>query len=322
MPCQYGLNCWSRYCRYQHPLGWNPHSKAKPVWSPPKSQGGPLISPKSDLEPNFYVGTLRLAEAKGFRAAGILLMRRSASSGVTKEPLYEARSSSLSPSSSSLLSSVQVLLCAEVRKKKQNLELNLLGGKVEPHDGQDSRITAAREFWEETGRFVPLSTCQRLVGIASEDDNHSSMPKAATPIWCGPGKYVLYAASLLEDDCAVCYEKLPEHFFQASRANSLPPGAEPDFLVWVDWDLIQQQPGGERQESFTFWVPSDTESERTSLSLQLSRFTKSMLNNAVLQQGVLMVINDLESKGTSNAMNTVTTALNEMNLQGLEHDKL
>jgi len=358
VPCRYGVNCYRKNCYYVHPPEWNPsntnhntNNRAKFSTPIKKSDNNPnnkshsstphssnskpnSKSPRTnEVDNGFYCGPLRRQEKEGYKAAGILLLRQRDPAPPSHVPYFEASETSLgtSPGSpnSACRSTVQVLLCAEVRKKKTNstggdVEVNLLGGKIEDRD-EGPEFTAAREFWEETGRISNLSECQRLVGIGDsskgggQDDpakaamaggtstppNARHADKNITTVWCGSGKYVLYVSfppSLSqEEQQQSSWDQLPLAYRELAIAEKLPPGAEPAHLVWVDWDLIRKRVQDKKLvDPVLFKVPSaagiidngqqpesgETGLNSVSLSVPFSRFTKEILRHPTLLEAV------------------------------------
>lgn len=352
-PCPHGLQCWTVNCRKSHPPGWDPKAnkeekrkggnktsgkqeqrKQQQLTTSTSSPSPGIAENELDLK-GFYVGSLRDADAKGYRAAGILLLRRKPRTEEEKEqqrPLYQATATNTTPRTNN---DVQVLLCAEVRKKSQNtLELNLLGGKIEDADGQDPRKTAAREFWEETGQLVSLQSCEQHLGLTKNSDD-SSPNNRSTTIWCGPGKYVLYAVptkNVSSTDPQTSWDNLTHQYAKLSAAGSLPKGAEPDYLVWVDWDLIQSHCSKstiyrrkDNLPALSFWVPStastaadeENSTSPNSLSLKFSFFTMSLLSNHILQEGVDQAIESLRTStgDSSDKMEKLSSDLNVMEIK-------
>jgi len=346
---------------------------------------------ENELHPRFYYGSsLRPADAKGYKAAGILLLRfqpddddeddntsdsnryfevssSSSLSSINPNTTTNASTKSSSSNSNRKRRRVQVLLCAEQRTNKKkhnrtannsattsprtsnfnntidtsasrNLEINLLGGKIESTDEQDARRTAAREFWEETGELVShFHDCQRLVGIVSETGKKPAFQDAPlesemmsmTTIWCGPGKYVLHVMHENNEQQQQKWNEVPLKYWQKLQSKeSLSSGSEADYLVWVDWDLIVQECQGSRSRSkhakesplLSFQVPlpmkkdetitsSDTgdDESNNSMSLQFSFFTTSVLSNKVVQAGVNSTIRKMnQSNQTSKRDSSVT----------------
>ncbi|CAB9527389.1 expressed unknown protein [Seminavis robusta] len=260
---------------------------------------------KDGLRTDVYYGALEETEAKGYRAAGILLLR--------KRPTTEGPSYFEATTTTSSSSSIQVLCCAEVRKKKKQkpkngiVELNLLGGKIEDADGTDSRVTAAREFWEETGGMVPLAECQRIL-------NHDNK---VLPIWCGPGKYALYVA--YDGNNNPQWDQLPVTYSEALQSGKeLPEGAEASHLVWVDWAIIQQcsqsrkkkkKPAndsiGSDDGTISFLVPSADNTDGERITVQQSNFVKYLFPDSNFQGGVELAIQKFlpSSSGTETTSN-------------------
>ena len=353
-PCRYGIQCKLVHCRFSHPTGWNPFSNSNSnsnsntrSSSYNKTYQKNTRSTESELTPGFYCGPLRPADAKGYKAAGILLLRQKQECPVTTTNYFEATSPSTETSSarsnSSSRTNVQVLLCAENRKKKKNkgprnpaddntMEVNLLGGKIEPVDGHDARVTASREFWEETGGMASLFECQRLVGIhsnpvaASSESEHTILQQQqdgqsnVTTIWYGPGKYALYV--MQDDNQQQQWDDMPLRYWETVQSGGpLPDGAEADHLVWVDWDLIVRecQPrsrSNHKQESppITFQVPPTDETTSPddssplgtamsgSMTLQFTYFTTSIFCQKEIQNGVESAIRSINRNTTGASM--------------------
>lgn len=266
------------------------------------------------LYPGFYCEpVLRPSEAKGYKAAGILLLRHRSA----QTTHFEATRSWSNDNSNNKRSvgKTQVLLCAENRKKKRQqeghninndgdpplTEVNLLGGKIEPNDSQNARQTAAREFWEETGGISPLSECERLVGIAHR--GHAEHPSGHQPggeqnidnmttIWCGPGKYALHVLHEDNPQNQQQWDDIPFRYWETiQKGGVFPSGSEAaaDHLVWVDWDLMVRecQPGSRSKHKqdappITFQVPGCDDA----ITLKLTYFTTSLFSQKALQDGV------------------------------------
>jgi 8-oxo-dGTP pyrophosphatase MutT (NUDIX family) len=227
-----------------------------------------------------YYGPLEASEAEGYRAAGILLLRQK------PVPYYEATTYC------SAESHVQVLCCAEIRNKKKNdtvgpLQLSLLGGKIEDTDGQDARVTAAREFWEETGGIVPLEACQGIVGLITSQDFTSE----SLPVWCGHAKYVLYVVYEQDPQQQIQWDNLPSRHSEALRFGGpdLPKDAEASHLIWVDWKLIKDKLNKNSRsqgESISFFVPSDNVAQPERHVVPFSIHAKFTFANPTVQQGI------------------------------------
>lgn len=298
---------------------------------------------ENDLHPGFYCGPLRPADAKGYRAAGIMLLRQQQRRQGQENPQYfEATAAATDDSSTTTPKScrVQVLLCAESRKKNkskdpptpggnnstnENMEVNLLGGKIEAEDGLDARVTAAREFWEETGGMVDVAEARRLVGLNSTttgagagssdekvEDDIKDKSTTPTTIWLGPAKYALHIMHDNDNDNDNDNQKqwndMPLQYWETLQSGApLPSGAEADHLVWVDWDLILKECNQQfrtrskhKQNAatpITFQVPPSLEDQSSSSScsvtLNFSYFTASMFSNLVLQKGVNTAIQNM-----------------------------
>ena len=310
-----------------------------------KGKGGPTIvfelrdrskwqSLQDDIEahlPTLYPGfycepVLRPSEAKGYKAAGILLLRHRPPSA--QSTCFEATCLESSAGSNNKISvgKAQVLLCAENRKKKRQqqghniasssdpplTEVNLLGGKIEPEDRQDARQTAAREFWEETGGIAPLNECERLVGIAhhgyTDAEHHANNQPGGeqnvnnmTTIWCGPGKYALHVLHEDSPKNQQQWDAIPFRYWEIiQKGGVFPSGSEAaaDHLVWVDWDLMirECQPGSRSKHKqdappITFQVPGCNDA----ITLKLTYFTTSLFSQKALQDGVESAIRKMGS---------------------------
>ena len=111
-----------------------------------------------------------------------------------------------------------VLLGFEYRLSDRQKVLNPLGGQ---RDGRETpKVTAGREFWEESGKVIPRKDISNLL---NQPD--------AIEIWFRPGLYFLYLAR-----CPDKYADIDERYNTGPRSFSFT--AEMTSLLWVPWDSL------------------------------------------------------------------------------------
>lgn len=121
-------------------------------------------------------------------------------------------------------------------------DLHLPGGKEEPEDGSDPRVTAARELREETGLRVRAGDLRHVIDVVSPTgfpvsafatpapsdapDHFEPRPSIGQPGWVPPGALVQPWCSLRQVAAAVLH----------AAGIDLPPGAAhaecPDCETW------------------------------------------------------------------------------------------
>jgi len=168
--------------------------KKKKSKNPPQVQKPPRPKPKGPVSKFAYIeDELRPDDAKGFRASGIFAYRRDKSGEWA------------------------VLMGSD--RSRSPVSLNLLGGRRETADRDDARVTASREFWEESGCVLPA-------------DTRDNMAKSLSRVmWFPDGKYALYLYEM-DHDLDIC-----------ERLSEIPPEKRPDdcemqALYWVPCDSL------------------------------------------------------------------------------------
>ncbi|GIQ89422.1 hypothetical protein KIPB_011887, partial [Kipferlia bialata] len=187
---------------------------------------------------------------------------------------------------------VQVLLSVEHRsdsfkgKWSSGESLHVLGGQTDYRDGGDSRKTAAREFWEETGKLV------------KEQDVQSAI-READSLYLDYAKYQLYVVSAPPEA-----HTLPKLFQQRHGASV---SVECSSLAWVGLDaLVAALNGGKgKGKGKAQQVKADVGLKRHK-SFPLSEFLSKILRDKAAMALVDQVAKTCsESGGGDPALETV-----------------
>jgi hypothetical protein len=110
-------------------------------------------------------------------------------------------------------------------EERENIRLNLLGGRREIERGEDVPTTAGREFSEETGGLIPVDEARHIVErSALVDGSNGSLYNSPIPL---PGKYRLFLREIDGDR----YRDVPTRY--ASMTWPRPRTAEAQRLIWV-----------------------------------------------------------------------------------------
>jgi HrpA-like RNA helicase/O-acetyl-ADP-ribose deacetylase (regulator of RNase III) len=175
----------------------------------------------------------------------------------------------------------EIKLLVGLEHRAEGKVLNFLGGKRDVHSlfgvkGTPETVeeTAVREFCEESGGVVKESTVRACLADS-----------AATRIWFGPGKYVLYVTKCPD-----------EHHNMDKDYNALPAwergaAAEMDSLVWVRWSVLAAALAKARRKEDGQSVHYETRVWRKVMAYELSELMRRLLRG----QGVAALLDGLLS---------------------------